>query len=300
MSHSHHHPPAVSSAASTRNAYIVGIGLNVLFVIIEVIAGLRSDSLALLSDAGHNIGDVLGLSISMLAFSLAKIKPNKRYTFGYQKTTILAALTNAIILLVGVGIITWEAILRFQSPQIIQGDTVAIVAFIGILINSLTAFLFFKDRNSDINIKGAFLHLAADAAVSLGVVIGGLLISYTHLFWIDSVLSLIIVVIITLSTLELFKNSLLLSLDGKPDNIDREEIVKQAMAIEGVKQIQHLHIWAISTTKTALTTHLIVENNLSFAETLAIKNYFIDNMHKLNIQHVTVQIESEACEKIPC
>src|ERR1700740_2191840 len=215
----HHHSPSHNHSAElidVSRAFIIGIVLNFAFVIVEVVMGLKSHSLSLLSDAGHNLGDVGSLAISLLAFKLLKVKSNERYTYEYKKTSILAALLNAVILLISIGAILYGAIRRISYPQDIPGKTVAVVAAIGIVINFTSGILFFKSRKKDINIKSAYLHLMSDAVVSLGLVIGGLLIFYTHWNWIDPVLSIAVALVVLAGTWNLLKDSLRLSLDGVP------------------------------------------------------------------------------------
>ena len=233
-SHHHHHDHAVT-LTSVNTAFIIGISLNFLFVLIEVIAGLRIHSLSLLSDAGHNLADVGALALSLLAFKLLKVKSNSKYTYGYRKTSILVALFNAMVLLVSIGAIAYEAIHRFLEPQAVQGDTIAVIAGIGILINASTALLFLRDKEKDMNIKSAYLHLMSDAVVSLALVIGGIIIVYTNWFWIDSVLSIIVAIVILLSTWRLLRDSLRLSLDGVPANIKLDEIKATALKIQGAR-----------------------------------------------------------------
>ena len=267
MEHHHIHQHDHSVRLTHVNAaFIVGIALNFLFVVIEVIVGLYIHSLSLLSDAGHNLADVGALALSLLAFRLLKVKSNANYTYGYRKTSILVALFNAMILLVSIGAIIYEAAHRFLNPEPIEGTTIAIVAGAGIIINSVTALMFFRDKDKDINIKSAYLHLMSDAIVSLGLVVGGIVMFYTQWFWIDSILSLVIAVVILLSTWRLMKNSLRLSLDGVPENIDIEDIKETAIQLNGVKDLHHIHIWAISTTENALTGHLVLERNISIEE----------------------------------
>jgi cobalt-zinc-cadmium efflux system protein len=215
--HSHSHTPEITSL---NKAFIIGIVLNLGYVIIQVIIGLKINSLSLLSDAGHNFLDVAGLALAMLAFKLSTSKATDKYTYGYKKSSILISLINAVILLISIGAIGYEAILRFQNPEPLPGKVIAIVAVIGIFINGISAFMFFRDKEKDINVKSAFLHLASDAFVSLGLVIGGIIIYYTHLYWIDSILSLIVCFIIVASTWKLLKESLRLSLDGVPESVD--------------------------------------------------------------------------------
>ena len=208
----HHHHPV--NLAKVNRAFIIGIVLNFLFVIIEVVVGLSIHSLSLLSDAGHNLADVASLAMALIAIRLLKIKPTDKYTYGYKKTTILVALLNAAILLVSIGAIGFEAIHRLMDPEPLPGKTISIVAAIGILINATTAMLFMRDRENDLNVRGAFLHLLSDAIVSAALVIGGIIIVFTHLFWIDAVMSLLVAIVILISTWQLLRDSLRLSLDG--------------------------------------------------------------------------------------
>jgi cobalt-zinc-cadmium efflux system protein len=287
MGHEHHHHPV----NTINRAFIIGITLNLLFVAIEVIAGLYTHSLGLLSDAGHNLGDVASLALALLAFRLAKVKATARYTYGYQKTTILVALANAVILLIAIGSIGWEAVQRFKHPQAVQGNIIAIVAGIGIAINTLTALLFFRDKDRDLNIKGAYLHLAADAAVSAGVVISGIVIIYTQWYWLDSIISFAIMLVIFISTWNLLKETVRLSLDAVPHSVSLDEIRKSAVAIEGVIDIHHIHIWAMSTTNNAMTAHIVVEEKRTLADTQKIKRDIKQALQHLNIQHATLEIE---------
>jgi cobalt-zinc-cadmium efflux system protein len=302
MTNEHNHNHGTREITNINKAFIVGICLNLLFVIIEVVAGFRTNSLALFTDAGHNLTDVGSLLLSLFAFSLVKIKPNKSYTYGYKKTTILASLINAVILLVAVGAILWETISRFGKPVEIHGDTVAMVAFAGIVVNSVSAFLFFKDKEKDLNIKGAYLHLLADALVSMGVVIGGVVIYYTKFYWIDPVLSIIIAMVILYSTWGLLKNSLRLSLDGVPENVDIQKVTEEVSNVKNVKDFHHLHIWAISTTQNALTGHLVVANHLTNEEVTEIKGIIKHKLEHLNIQHTTLEteFEDEQCKEPNC
>ena len=216
-SHNHNHAPKLEHL---NTAFIVGIILNSAFVIIEVIAGLATHSLSLLTDAGHNLSDVAGLALALLAFKLTEVNATDNYTYGYKRSTIIVSFFNALILFAAVGIIGYEAIQRFMHPEKIAGGTVAWVAFIGIVINAVTAWLFVKDKDKDLNIKGAYLHMAVDAIVSLGVVISGIIIYFTHLYWIDSAVSLIIAVVILKGTWSLLKDSLRLEMAGVPKEMD--------------------------------------------------------------------------------
>jgi cobalt-zinc-cadmium efflux system protein len=282
--HGHHHAPA-----NFGRAFAIGIALNTLFIVIEIIYGLRANSLALLADAGHNAGDVLGLVVAWGAMWLTKREPNARYTYGLQSSSILAALVNALFLLVAVGGIAWEAIGRISHPQSVTGNTIMIVAAIGILINGFTALLFMKGRKGDLNIRGAFLHMATDAAISLGVVISGLIILKTGWLWLDPVASLSIALIIMFSTWGLLRDSINLALHAVPTNIDHAKVKAFLAGIEGVKEVHDLHIWAMSTTTVALSAHLLMPGGHpgdKFLKTIA---HALE--HDFGINHMTVQIE---------
>ena len=297
--HANHHSLTVKNV---NLSFIVGITLNFLFVIIEVIAGLSAHSLSLLSDAGHNLADVGALALSLLAFRLLNVKSNTKYTYGYRKTSILVALFNAMILLVSVGAIIYEAAHRFLNPEPIPGKTIAIVAGIGIIINSVTALMFLRDKDKDINIKSAYLHLMSDAFVSFGIVIGGIIIFYTNMYWIDSVLSFAISIVIIFSTWRLLKDSLRLSLDGVPQNINLHEIKADALKIEGVNDLHHIHIWAISTTENALTAHLVLKQDITLEQEQKIKQQLKYEFGIKNIHHITLETEreNECCESEVC
>lgn len=286
--HSHTHQP---ESLSVNKAFILGITLNSIFVVIELFYGFFTDSLALLTDAGHNLSDVMSLVLSLLAFRLAKLKGNETYTFGYKKSTILASLINAVILLIAVGIILWEAIGRFKNPPPMAGITVSVVAFVGIFINAITAYFFFQDKEKDINVKGAYLHLFADALVSAGVVVGGVIIYFTHLYWIDPLISIVIALVIAYSTFDLLKDSLRLSLDGVPHGIEIEKVKQTIQQTAGVVQVNHTHVWAISTTQNALTSHIVVEEKLLPQEVEKLKSMIRHDLEHLNIQHITLEID---------
>lgn len=290
MEHHHNHSPKLDTI---NRAFIVGIILNFAYVIIQIIVGLRINSLSLLSDAGHNFLDVGALSLSLLAVKLSKTKATQTYTYGYKKISILISLLNAIILLISIGAIGYESINRFQHPQIQQGFIISIVSAIGIVINGVSAFMFFNDKEKDINVKSAFMHLLSDALVSLALVGGGIIMYYTHLYWIDSALSLIVCAVIIISTWRLLKDSFRLSLDGVPKNVDFDKVKEAAIKINGVIDINHIHIWAISTTENAMTGHLIISTGLSHEQITEIKHAFKHEMDELNIAHCTIEIENE-------
>ncbi|MFI5164318.1 MAG: cation diffusion facilitator family transporter [Bacteroidia bacterium] len=281
--HHHHHAPK-----NINRAFVIGIILNISFVLIEAITGLLQHSLALITDSGHNLSDVIGLLFVLMANRLAKIKPTEKFTYGYSKSTVLVALTNAVLLLVAVGAIGLEAVRRISEPHPVEGKIISIVAFIGILINLTTALLFFKDKEKDLNIKGAYLHMAADALVSLGVVIAGIIIIYTQWFWLDAVISLLIIVVIVASTWGLFRDSLRLTLDGVPAGIDLVKVRDYFIRLKEVTAIHDLHIWAMSTTEAAMTVHLVVPQGGDDAFLSKVKH---DLHHDFNIIHTTIQIE---------
>ena len=281
--HSHHAPKNYNSA------FIIGISLNSLFVIIEGLYGYLSNSLALMADAGHNLSDVAGLLIAWGAIWLTTKKPTSNYTFGLRKSSILSALFNALFLMIAVGIIIWEAIHRLWNPGIIDHKTVIIIAGIGIVINTVTALLFFRNKEDDINISGAYLHMAADALISLGVVISGIIISYTSWFWLDPLVSIIISLIIIYGTWDLLKNAMRLSMDAVPVNIDPSAVKKYLESINGVSDVHDLHIWAMSSTETALSAHLTMKTYPLENQTLALISAHLKKTFK--IHHPTIQFE---------
>src|SRR6201996_3847105 len=296
----HHHHPV--NLEKVNRAFVIGIVLNFLFVVIEVIVGLSIRSLSLLSDAGHNLADVASLAMALMAIRMLKIKPTDKYTYGYKKTTILVALLNAAILLISLGAIGYEAVHRLMDPEPLPGKTIAIVAAIGIAINTVTALLFMRDRENDLNVRGAFLHLLSDAVVSAALVVGGIIIFYTNLFWIDSVLSLLVAIVILFSTWQLLRDSLRLSLDGVPEGIEIKKIRETIGGMSGVKDFHHIHIWAISTTENALTAHLVVDRNCTMEAVEQLKHRIKHELLHLNIQHATLEAEMEdaPCDEPDC
>lgn len=295
--HNHGHVPVIKNL---KKAFIIGIVLNFAYVIVQVVIGLKINSLSLLSDAGHNFLDVAGLGLAMFAFKLSKSRSTEKYTYGRKKASILISLLNAVILLVSIGVIGYEAVIRLRHPVSLPGLYISGIAALGIFINGLSAFLFFRDKDKDINVKSAFLHLASDALVSFGLVVGGILIYYTGLLWIDSVLSIIICVIIIAGTWSLLKDSLRLSMDGVPANADMKKVKAAVLAIKGVIDFHHLHIWAISTSENALTGHLVVADTFSLAEIAAIKQTVKHELLHLNIHHCTLETETGICEDDDC
>ena len=289
MEHNHNHTPVVSSL---NRAFIIGIAINALYVIIELGAGLYYDSLALISDAGHNLTDVASLALALLAFRLAKAKANDNFTYGYRKSTILVSLINSVILFVAIGGILWESFSRLHNPVVVQGLPISIVAGIGIVINAISAFLFFKDKDSDLNVKGAYLHLMADAAVSLGVVVSGILIYFFHLYWLDLFMSLVIVVVIFYSTWNLFRDSLSLTLDGVPKGIDVNKVIAEIREVPGVIDVHHLHVWAISTSQNAMTAHVLIHQDNGMKQLNILKTNIKHELEHVNIHHSTIEFET--------
>ncbi|MFO7867845.1 MAG: cation diffusion facilitator family transporter [Bacteroidales bacterium] len=275
-------------------AFAIGIGLNITYIVIEVVYGLAANSSALLADAGHNASDVLGLIFAWTAIWLATKKPYGKYTYGLRKTTILVSILNALLLFAAVGFIAWDAIGKLTNPQPVAGNQVMIVAGIGVIINTLTALLFIKGQKDDLNIKGAFLHMAADAGVSVGVVVAGLLINYTGLHWIDPLTSFLIIAVIVWGTWRLFTDSIDLALDAVPKHINLEKVRDFLVAQKGVENVHDLHIWAMSTSKVALTCHLKVPEGID-------DNFITDLQYKLDyefgINHTTLQIENKKMEE---
>ncbi len=296
--HHHHDTPKLDHLNS---AFIAGIILNSAFVIIEVVAGLITGSLSLLTDAGHNLSDVAGLALALLAFKLTKVGSNNKYTYGYKRSTILVSFFNAVILVASVGIIAYEAIIRFMHPQVISGSTMALVSVIGIAINAFTAWLFVKDKDTDLNVKGAYTHMAMDAIVSFGVVISGVIIYFTKFYWIDSAVSLIIAIVILRGTWSLLKDSLRLEMDGVPKDMNLEKIKKELLKSKGIIDVHHMHVWALSTTENALTAHLVI-NPADLPLFEQIKHDLRHRLQHLDINHSTFEPEfaDEKCEQEDC
>jgi cobalt-zinc-cadmium efflux system protein len=293
-SHAHHgHSHAVSFNEASLKAFQIGIGLNVLFVLVEVVAGLAYKSMSLLSDAGHNLADVVSLLLSYIAFKLAHRQATMRFTYGYKKSTILAALFNALLLLVAIGMLGYESVHRLQLPPVVQGTGIAWVAAIGIVVNSISAFLFCKNKDTDLNIKGAYWHLLADAMVSVGVVIGGIVISYTGWYWLDPAIGLAIMIIILISTWSLLTDSFKMSVDAVPAGIELEDITRVILSVKNIVNVHHIHIWPLSTTENALTAHIIIDDHLPFDEKLKVIQNLKHELTHHNIHHSTIELESE-------
>lgn len=290
MGHGHDHHHHLNSGSAVTPAFALAAALNAVFVVVEALFGYFSGSLALLADAGHNLSDVLGLLLAWGAAYLVRQPPSRRRTYGWGRTSILAALLNAILLLVAVGAIAWEALLRFREPAAVLPTAMIAVATFGVLLNSLTALLFLKNQERDLNVRGAYLHMVADAAVSLGVVIGGVVVSLTGWSWVDPALGLLIALVIAISTWDLFRQAIDLTLDTVPHHVDAHQVESYLAGLPGVVAVHDLHIWAISTTATALTVHLVKP------QAQVDDDWLHDVSHELldrfAIAHTTIQVES--------
>lgn len=298
--HDHEHAGHAHAPANFGSAFAAGIALNTIFIIVEAIYGYASNSTALIADAGHNLSDVLGLIVAWIAVILSKRPPSVRYTYGLRGSSILAALFNAVFLLIAVGAIGWQAVLRLFNPEPVAEMTVMIVAAIGIGINGFTALLFASGRKSDINIRGAYLHMAADAAVSAGVVIAALIIMFTGWVWLDAVTSLAIVAIIVWGTWGLLRDSTAMSLGAVPSGIDPVAVRQYLEQRPGVTEVCDLHIWPMSTTESALTCHLVMPSGHPGDAFLVQATIHLNDT--FGIQHTTIQIVTSpvtACTLAP-
>jgi cobalt-zinc-cadmium efflux system protein len=298
--HNHRGRAHVHAPASFGMAFAVGIGLNLTFVAVEFVYGVLANSVALMADAGHNLSDVLGLVIAWIASVLTRRAPSSRYTYGLGGSSILAALFNAVLLLLAVGAIAWEAVLRLFHPEPVASGTVMIVATVGIIVNGVTAALFASGRKGDLNIRGAFLHMVADAAVSAGVVVAALAILYTGWLWLDPLTSLVIVGVIVWGTWSLLRDSLAMSVDAVPTSIDPQAVRSYLASCAGVTAVHDLHIWPLSTTESALTAHLVFPGGHPGDEFLAVAASELKQ--RFGIGHTTLQIEiseQTACHLAP-
>ena len=287
--HSHSHSSEIHDGYS--NAFLIGICLNITFVITEVVAGLIYNSIALLTDAGHNLSDVAGLLLSLLAFRFAKRKATQRFTYGYKKATVLAAFINTVILLIAIGILGYESINRLRNPETVQGNVIAWVAALAIIINSVSAYLFFRTKKKDLNVKSAYVHLLSDALVSLGVVISGIIIIYTKWYWLDPVIGLVIMLIILLSTWALLRDSFKMAVDAVPSGIDVQNIRDTILKMQDVTGMDHIHVWPLSTAENALTAHVQLNKELDFEEKIKIVQQIKYQLEHLNIHHSTIEMD---------
>ncbi|MCW8849001.1 MAG: cation diffusion facilitator family transporter [Melioribacteraceae bacterium] len=289
-SHNHHHP---NRTDNFDNKFKIGIALNLLFVTVEFIFGLLYDSLALIADAGHNLSDVIGLVLALGASYLVRRKPTENFTYGFKKSSVIGAQLNSLILLVAIGIIVWEAVDRITYPPQVDGFILIIVAGIGVVINGITTYLFIGGKDSDLNIKGAYLHMLADTLISLGVVVSGIIILLTGANWIDPIISILISIIIFWSTWKLLQDATKLSLDAVPGSINIEKVKDYFINKTEINDFHDLHIWALSTTETALTVHLVIDEKLKRDDFIKTVNHDLE--HKFGINHSTIQTEEIDC-----
>ena len=286
--HHHHHSHAIERLSTI---YIVAVALNLLFVIVEAVAGFIGNSLGLLSDAGHNLSDVFSLLLAMIALKLASSHATKRFTYGHRKASVLISLLNAIILLVAVGAIIVESIEKFFTPTEVNGTLIIWTATVGIVINGVTAWVLSRQNQHDINTRGAFLHMLADTLVSVGVVVSGIVIHYTGWTVIDPIIGIVIAIVILISTWSLLSESLRMSTDAVPEGFDVDDIKKKIESQEGVLNVHHMHIWAISTTETALTCHIVIPEASMLEEVTDRVKEMLDG---LGIHHSTLELETNS------
>ncbi len=305
MSHSHDHSGhnhGPSTLENINTIFYIGIVLNLLFTIIEFVVGYVNDSLALISDATHNLSDVASLVISLIGMKLAQKAANLSFTYGYKKASILASFINSVLLLAVVFNIFKEAIERFNSPPEVGGKVIIITALIGVVINTVSAFLFYKGQKDDINVRGAFLHLLVDAIVSVGVVVSGILILYTNWNIIDIIVSIVIAIVILITTWSLFKESLKLTLDAIPEGIELDHVKTTMRNVKGIKDVHHVHIWALSSTVNALSAHIVLDQEYSLEAFMKIKADVKHELEHQNIQHITLELDSDTieCGELDC
>ena len=297
--HHHHHHHHNQSIEKLSTIYIVAVGLNLLFVIVEAVAGFVGNSLGLLSDAGHNLSDVFSLLLAMIALKLASSHATKRFTYGRRKASVLISLLNAIILLVAVGAIIVESIGKFMRPTEVNGSLIIWTATVGIVINGLTAWALSHQQQHDINTRGAFLHMLADTLVSVGVVVSGIVIKYTGWYVVDPIIGLVIAVVILVSTWNLLAESLRMSTDAVPEGFDVDDIKNKMESLEGVQNVHHIHVWPISTTETALTAHVVIPEASMLEEVTDRVKGMLDG---IGIHHSTLELETRSshCQHQDC
>lgn len=286
--HHHHHAHAIEKLSTI---YIVAVALNLAFVIVEVVAGILGNSIGLLSDAGHNLSDVFSLILAMIALKLASSHATKRFTYGHRKASVLISLLNAIILLVAVGAIIVESVEKFFTPAEVNGTLIIWTATVGIVINGVTAWVLSRQNQHDINTRGAFLHMLADTLVSVGVVVSGIIINYTGWTIVDPIIGIVIAIVILISTWSLLSESLRMSTDAVPEGFDVDDIKKKIESQEGVLNVHHMHIWAISTTETALTCHIVIPEASMLEEVTDRVKEMLDG---LGIHHSTLELETNS------
>ncbi len=287
-SHSHHSHSQVASKKMTM-ILVISIALNLVFVCVEAGVGIWQNSLSLLSDAGHNLSDVFSLILVLVGIGLSHLHSNQRFTYGYKKSTILISLLNAIILLVAVGVIIAESIHKFRAPSAVDGAAISWTAGAGIIVNGITTILLMRGSKQDLNVRGAFLHMAADTLVSIGVVLSGVIITITGLYIIDPIISIIIAIVILVTTWELLTDSLRLAMDGIPEGVNIEDIKSIISSVEHIKGVHHIHIWSISTTENALTAHIVLDD-LNTAD--EVKQIIRNRLQENNINHITLETET--------
>ena len=295
--HHHHHHHHTIDKSSLNTAFKLGIALNVGFVIVEAIFGFIYGSMGLLSDAGHNLSDVFALVLSMVAFKLMSKAPDERHTYGYRKFSIQASLINALLLFAAVGVILFESIEKLIHPTPVDGDAVAWVAAAGVLVNGITTWLFLKDKEKDLNVKGAYMHMLADTLVSIGVVIAGIVIHFTGWYFIDPIIGIGIALLIGWSTWSLLAESFRLSIDSVPEAIDMKQLEKALQGVEGVRGIHHLHVWALSTTENAMTVHAVIESAEQLDEVITRLKQVAS---EAGISHSTIEAETKECSCPDC
>lgn len=292
MTHAHNHQK--ESEKILNRSFIAGICLNLVYVIIETIYGFTENSTSLLSDAVHNIGDISGLLLAFLAFRLVKVKSSSKFTYGFKKGSILASFVNSILLAFAIGAIAWEGIQKIAEPKQISGLVVIYVASVGVCINFVSAILFKKEKDHDLNVKAAYLHLLIDALVSLGVVLSGILIYYFDLYIMDGITAIVVAMVVLYSSVSLFKDSLIAILDGIPESVNLADIKNIILNVTGVKGVHHVHIWSLSTSEIALTSHILISD---LTQIPRIKNSIKQQLKECYIQHCTLEfeIDSEVC-----
>lgn len=288
----HHHEHSPEEFKSLNAAFIIGIALNIIYVIIEATFGFIYKSMGLLSDAGHNLSDVAALLIAMVAFRLMTRRPDSRHTYGYKKFSVQASFINALLLYAAVGAILVESISKLIHPRPVDGDAIAWVAAAGVVVNGVTAWLFMRDRSRDLNVKGAFLHMAADTLVSIGVVVAGIVIHFTGWYILDPIIGIVIALIIAWSTRGLLIESTRMSIDAVPESVDINALEKAIAAVPGVISFHHLHVWALSTTENAMTVHILIHD-------VADLNRIVSDVKKAaashDISHSTIEVETKPC-----
>lgn len=293
MSHNHHHHHHEHSISSLNSVFVVAIILNALFVVVEMVVGLYYSSIGLISDAGHNLSDVFSLFLALLAFRLALLPPSKKFTYGYKKSTVLISLVNAVILLVAVGAIVVESVRKIIDPQPVYGAAISWTAAVGIIVNGVTTVMLMRSQKNDLNVRGAFLHMLADTLVSVGVLVSGIIISFTGFYMIDPLIGLAVSAVILISTWKLLSQSVRLTIDGTPEDIDVDDIISDLKQLPGIADVHHVHIWAISTSENAITAHLVLRPG---ADLEAAKQSARELLKNAGIIHCTLETEFEGTE----